>query len=364
MSLANKSSSITKTAFGTTPDGRAVELYTLRNSHGVEATIMTYGGVVQKLVVPDKQGRLADVVAGFDTLDDYTSGNYVARGPYFGAIIGRYGNRIGGGAFRLNGHSYSLAKNNGGNTLHGGLKGFDKVVWSARPSEGAQGPQLVLTYRSPDGEEGFPGNLDITAIYTLTEDNALKLECTAITDRPTVVNLTQHSYFNLAGQGNGDVLNHVAYINADQTTPVDAGLIPTGALADVTGTPFDFRTPTVIGARIDQPDPFLKYGGGYDHNWVINKPPGELGLHARVTEPASGRVLEVWSDQPGLQFYTGNHLDGSFSGKGGKNYSRRSAFAMEPQHYPDSPNQPAFPSVLLRPGETYRCVIAYKFSVA
>jgi aldose 1-epimerase len=364
MSHAKKSSSITKAAFGTTPGGRPVELYTLRNSHGVEAAIMTYGGIVQKLVVPDKQGRLADVVPGFDSLDVYTSENYVAHGPYFGAIIGRYGNRIGGGAFRLNGHTYSLAKNNGGNSLHGGLKGFDKVVWSARVAQGPQGPQLVLTYRSPDGEEGFPGNLDVTATYMLTEDNSLKLEYAATTDQPTVVNLTLHTYFNLAGQGNGDILNHVAYINAGQTTPVNASLIPTGGFADVTGTPFDFRTPTAIGARINQPDQLLKYGAGYDHNWVINKPPGELGLHARVTEPASGRVLEVWSDQPGLQFYTGNFLDGSFPGKGGKTYPRRSAFALEPQHYPDSPNQPAFPSVLLRPGETYRCVIAYKFSVA
>jgi aldose 1-epimerase len=364
MSLANKSSSITKAAFGKMPDGRPVELYTLRNSHGVEAAIMTYGGVVQKLVVPDKHGQMADVTAGFDTLAEYTCEKYVAHGPYFGAIIGRYCNRIGGAAFRLNGHTYSLAKNNHGNSLHGGLKGFDKVVWSARSDQGAQGPQLVLTYHSPDGEEGFPGNLDVTATYTLTEDNTLKLQCTATTDQPTVVNLTQHSYFNLAGQGNGDILNHVAYINAGQTTPVDAGLIPTGALADVTGTPFDFRTPTAIGARINQPDPLLKYGGGYDHNWVINKPPGEFGLQARVTEPTSGRVMEVWSNQPGLQFYTGNHLDGAFTGKGGKNYSRRSAFALEPQHYPNSPNQPAFPSVLLRPGETYRCVIARKFSVA
>jgi aldose 1-epimerase len=360
---SNTTSSITKSDFGKTPDGQAVELYTLHNSKGAEADIMTYGGIVQKLVVPDRSGKMADVVLGFDSLDGYTRASYVKACPYFGALIGRYGNRIGGATFPLEGQTYTLAKNNGANSLHGGLKGFDKVVWTAKSSVGVHGPQLVLAYVSKDGEEGFPGNLEVTAIYTLTDQNELKLEFTAKTDKPTVVNLTHHSYFNLAGQGNGDILSHLVYINADQTTPVDSGLITTGAFADVTGTPFDFRKPTAIGARINDADPILQYGPGYDHNWVINKPLGQLGLQARVVEPTSGRVLEVLSDQPGLQFYAGNFLDGSLTGKDGKVYPRRSGFCMEPQHYPDSPNKPNFPSVELKPGETYHNTIIYKFSV-
>jgi len=363
MTSSNKPSTITKADFGKTPDGQSIELYTLRNSRGAEACIMTYGGILQKLVMPDASGKFTDVVLGFDTLDGYTRESYVTNCPYFGGLIGRYGNRIGGATFKLEGKTYTLAKNNNGNSLHGGIKGFDKVVWTARPSVGIHGPQLILAYLSKDGEEGFPGNLEVTAIYTLTDDNELKLEFTARTDRPTVLNLTHHSYFNLAGQGNGDILNHLVYINADRTTPVDSGLIPTGALADVTGTPFDFRKPTAIGARINDPDKVLQYGPGYDHNWVINKPLGKYGLQARVTEPKSGRVMEVWSDQPGLQFYAGNFLDGSLTGKDGKVYQRRYAFCMEPQHFPDSPNQPQFPSVELKPGQTYHCTIVYKFSV-
>jgi aldose 1-epimerase len=359
MTPSNTSSPITKSDFGQTPDGQSVELYTLRNSKGAEVCVSTFGGVVQKLLVPDKHGKFADVVLGFDTLDGYTGTNC----PYFGALVGRYGNRIGGATFKLEGQTYTLAKNNNGNSLHGGLKGFNKVVWTAKPSVGVHGPQLVLAYLSKDGEEGFPGNLEVTAIYTLTDDNELKLEFTARTDQPTVVNLTHHSYFNLAGQGNGDILNHVLYINADQTTPVDSGLITTGAFADVTGTPFDFRTPTTIGARINDPNPVLQYGPGYDHNWVINKPLGKFGLMARVVEPTSGRVLEVLSDEPGLQFYAGNFLDGSITGKEGKVYQRRNAFCMEPQHYPDSPNKPNFPSVELKPGQTFHNTIVYKFSV-
>lgn len=359
MTSSHTPSSITKSDFGQTPDGQPVELYTLRNTQGAEACISTYGGVVQKLLMPDKHGKFADVVLGYDTVDGYAGTNC----PYFGALVGRYGNRIGGATFNLEGKTYTLAKNNNGNSLHGGVIGFNKVVWTAKPSVGAHGPQLVLAYVSKDGEEGFPGNLEVTALYTLTEHNELKLEFTARTDQPTVVNLTHHSYFNLAGQGNGDILNHVLYINADQTTPVDSGLITTGAFADVTGTPFDFRTPTPIGARINDPDPILQYGPGYDHNWVINKPLGQLGLMARVVEPISGRVLEVLSDEPGLQFYTGNFLDGSITGKEGKVYQRRNAFCMEPQHYPDSPNKPNFPSVELKPGQTFRNTIVYKFSV-
>ncbi len=363
MNIPKQSPTITKSDFGKTPGGQSVDLYTLRNSRGAEACILTYGGIVQKLVMPDKHGKFADVVQGFDTLDGYTRDSYVTNCPYFGALIGRYGNRIGGATFKLEGETYQLAKNNNGNSLHGGVRGFDKVVWTARPSLGAHGPQLVLAYVSKNAEEGFPGNLEVTAIYTLTENNELKLEFSAKTDRPTVVNLTHHSYFNLAGQGSGDILNHRLYINADQTTPVDSGLITTGAFADVTGTPFDFRKPTPIGAHINDPDTVLQYGPGYDHNWVINKPLGKFGLMARVVEPKSGRVLEVWSDEPGLQFYAGNFLDGSLTGKEGKVYQRRYAFCMEPQHYPDSPNKPNFPSVELKPGQVYHNLIVYKFSV-
>jgi aldose 1-epimerase len=362
-SMSKSTGSITHESFGKTPDGTPVEIYTLRNSHGAEARIMTYGGIVQSLRMPDKNGKFADVVLGFDTLDGYTRPSYVKACPYFGALIGRYGNRIGGAKFTLEGQTYTLAANNGANTLHGGLKGFDKVVWTAKPLATPYGPVLILTYISKDGEEGFPGNLVVSATYSLTEDNALKLEYSATTDRPTVVNLTQHSYFNLAGQGNGDILGHLVYINSDQTTPVDAGLITTGEFKSVDGTPFDFRTPTAIGARINDPDTILQYGPGYDHNWVINKPLGQYGLMARVTEPVSGRVLEVFSDEPGLQFYAGNFLDGTLTGKGGSVYQRHTGFAMEPQHYPDSPNKANFPSVELKPGEAYHNTIVYKFSV-
>jgi aldose 1-epimerase len=358
MSTSHSSSSITKADFGKTTDGTPVEIYTLNNSSGAGARIMTYGGIVEKLSMPDKNGKFDDVVLGFDNLD-----GYLTNSPYFGALIGRYGNRIGGAKFMLEGQTYTLAANNGPNTLHGGLKGFDKVVWTVVKADvGPDGPRLELNYLSKDGEEGFPGNLNVTAVYTLTEDNALKLTFTATTDKPTVLNLTHHSYFNLAGQGNGDILGHLVYINADQTTPVDSVLITTGEFADVTGTPFDFRTLTAIGARINDPNPVLQYGPGYDHNWVINKPPGQFGLMARVVEPNSGRVMEVWSDEPGLQFYAGNFLDGTITGKGGKVYQRRTAIAMEPQHYPDSPNKPNFPSVELKPGQTFHNTIEYKFS--
>jgi aldose 1-epimerase len=363
MSTSKSTGTITKAAFGKTPDGTPVEIYTLRNSKGAEARIMTYGGIVQSLSMPDKNGKFGDVVLGFDTLDGYTNPKYVGACPYFGALIGRYGNRIGGATFKLEGQTCTLAKNNNGNSLHGGLKGFDKVVWTAAEAKvGEHGPKLELTYLSKDGEEGFPGNLNVTATYTLTDDNELKLQFKATTDKPTVVNLTQHSYFNLHGQGNGDVLDLLVYINSDKTTPVDSGLITTGAFADVAGTPFDFRKPTAIGARINDPDTILQYGPGYDHNWVINKPLGKFGLMARVEDPASGRVMEVLSDEPGLQFYAGNFLDGTLTGKDGKVYQRRSAFAMEPQHYPDSPNHPNFPSTELKPGQTYHNTIVYKFS--
>lgn len=365
MSTANRSlDAITHASFGNTPDGTPVEIYTLHNAMGAEARIMTYGGIVQKLTMPDKTGNFADIVLGFDTLDGYTRPAYVNACPYFGALIGRYGNRIGGAKFSLEGQTYALPANDHGNTLHGGIKGFDKVVWKVVKAEiGPKGPRLELNYFSKDGEEGFPGNLNVVAIYTLTDDNGLRLDFTATTEKPTICNLTHHSYFNLSGQGNGDILGELVYINADKTTTVDNHLIPTGALADVTGTPFDFRKPTAIGARINDPDTVLQYGPGYDHNWVINKPLGKFGLQARVADPASGRVMEVWSDQPGLQFYAGNFLDGSLTGKDGKVYQRRSAFCMEPQYYPDSPNHSNFPSTELKPGQTYHCAIEYKFSV-
>ena len=340
--------------FGTA-DGKPVVLYTLQNTKGSEAKIMNYGGIVQSLKVADKNGKLDDVVLGYDNVD-----GYIKVTPYFGCLVGRYGNRIGGAKFTLDGQTYTLATNNGPNSLHGGVKGFDKVVWNVVK---ATGNSLELNYLSKDGEEGFPGNLNVTAVYTLTDDNELKLTFHATTDKATVVNLTHHSYFNLKGQGNGDILGHVLYMNSDKTTPVDSTLITTGEFADVTGTPFDFRQPTAIGARIDDPNTVLQYGPGYDHNWVINQAkPGELTLQARVTEPTTGREMEVWSDEPGLQFYAGNFLDGTITGKGGKVYQKRTGFCLEPQHYPDSPNKANFPSTVLRPGQTYQNTIIYKFS--
>lgn len=354
---------ITKADFGKTPDGTPVELYTLRNSKGMEATIMTYGGIVTSLKVPDKSGNFTDVVLGFDNLAGYTSDTYTKGCPYFGALIGRYGNRIAKGKFSLDGVAYTLATNNVPNSLHGGWKGFDKVVWTVKEAEVEEhGPELELTYLSKDGEEGYPGNLSVKATYTLTEDNALKVKFKATTDKDTVCNLTQHSYFNLSGKG--DILGNVVYINADKFTPVDSTLIPTGELRPVAGTPFDFLTPTPIGARInDTNDEQIKFANGYDDNWVLNKKsPGELSLAARVHDPASGRTMEVWTTSPGMQFYTGNFLNGSLTGKGGWVYEFRNALAMEPQCFPDSPNHPDFPTTELKPGETYHNTIIYKFS--
>jgi len=361
--MSHSNSSITKADFGKTPDGTSVEIYTLRNSKGMEAKIMTYGGIVTSLKVPDKNGNFADVVLGFDNLDGYVNAAYQKAMPYFGALIGRYGNRIALGKFSLDGVEYTLPINNAPNTLHGGLKGFDKAVWTALPTETTHGPALILTYLSMNGEEGFPGNLEVTTIYTLTDDNALNVEFSATTDRPTVVNLTHHSYFNLAGSG--DILGNIVYINADKFTPVDSTLIPTGELRPVAGTPFDFLTPTAIGARInDTNNEQIKFANGYDDNWVLNKTsPDELSLAARVYEPASGRTMEVWTTSPGMQFYTANFLDGALTGKGGWVYKSRNALAMEPQNFPDSPNHPDFPTSELKPGETYHNTIIYKFGV-
>jgi len=333
-----------------------VDIFTLRNANGAEARITNYGGIVTSLKVTDRQGKLGDVVLGFDTLEEYLKGH-----PYFGCIIGRYGNRIGGAKFTLDGKTYTLAANNGPNHLHGGLKGFDKAVWDAKPFQSKLGPALELRYVSKDGEEGYPGNLSVTATYTLTQDNALRLDFTATTDKPTLCNLTHHSYFNLACRG--DILGHEVMINADTFTPEDSTLIPTGELRPVKGTPLDFTNPTAIGARINLDDEQIRFGKGYDHNWVLNKPAGALGLAARVYEPTTGRVMEVLTTEPGMQFYTGNFLDGTHVGKRGWRYEHRHAFCMEPQHYPDSPNKPQFPSTVLRPGEVYRNTIIYRFSV-
>jgi aldose 1-epimerase len=346
-----------KQPFGKTKSGETVDLYTLANAKGMEVTITNYGATVVSLKVPDRSGRAADVVLGFDNID-----GYMKDPPYFGAIVGRYGNRIAKGRFTLNGREYKLAQNNGENALHGGLRGFDKRVWTARDVSGAAGPALELTYVSKDGEEGYPGTLTSKVVYTLTDNNELKIDYTATTDKDTVVNLTNHSYFNLAGQGEGDILGHVVHINADRFTPVDSGLIPTGELKPVAGTPFDFRKPTAIGARINHNDEQLKIGKGYDHNFVLNSTGGSPALAARVTEPKTGRVMEVLTTEPGLQFYTGNFLDGTIKGKGGKTYNHRYGFCMETQHFPDSPNKPKFPSTVLKPGAQYRTTTVYRFS--
>jgi aldose 1-epimerase len=347
---------IEKSLFGKTPSGETVELYTLKNASNAEVQIMTYGGTVVSLKVPDRSGTPGDIVLGFETLD-----GYLKNSPYFGSIIGRYGNRIGRGQFSLNGKQYTLPKNNGENTLHGGIKGFDKVVWKATEVKSKEGPALLLTYLSKDGEEGFPGNLNATVVYTLTNNNELRIEYTATTDKVTVVNLTHHSYFNLAGEGS--ILQHELMINADKFTPVDAGLIPTGELRNVKGTPMDFAKPTAIAARIDQQDEQLVMGKGYDHNWVLNRSTGKLSLAAKAYEPRTGRVMEVLTTEPGLQFYSGNFLDGTITGKGGQVYKQRYGFCLETQHFPDSPNKPAFPSTTLKPGQQFKSTTVYKFTV-
>ena len=320
--------------------------------------ISNYGGLVLKLEVPDRGGQLTDVVLGYDDLADYLKGS-----TYFGAIVGRYGNRIGQARFTLKGREYTLARNDGPNNLHGGFKGFDKVLWQANLSDSPEGPRLELSYQSPDGEEGFPGNVSVTVTYTLTQANELKIDYLATTDQDTVVNLTHHSYFNLAGADQGDILDHELMIAADRFTPVDEGLIPTGELRPVAGTAFDFTQPTRIGLRIDDADPQLKFGGGYDHNWVLNKGDGSLALAARLTEPTSGRVMEVWTTEPGLQFYSGNLLGETSPGKNGHPYKRRDGLCLETQHFPDSPNQPGFPSTVLRTDQTYTSTTIYRFSI-
>ncbi|WP_409070859.1 aldose epimerase family protein [Hymenobacter sp. HSC-4F20] len=346
----------TAASFGKTQDGTEVQLYTLTNTHGLKVSITNYGGTITSLLVPDKAGKLGDVVLGFDQVSGYQSPEFLKSGPYFGALIGRYGNRIKGGKFTLDGKEYTLAKNNGPNTLHGGKQGFDKVLWQAQPGTSAEGQTLTLTYLSKDGEEGYPGNLNVTVVYTLTNDNALKIDYSATTDKATPVNLTNHAYFNLGLGQTKDVLGHEVTIAADRYNVVDAGLIPTGELRPVKGTPFDFTTPHSIGERIGQ------VPGGYDHNWILNQTSG-LHTAATVYEPTTGRTMEVRTTEPGLQFYTGNFLDGTLKGKGGTVYGKHAGFCMETQHFPDSPNQPKFPTTILKPGQTLQSTTIYTFGV-
>ena len=354
--LAHAQATITKTSFGKLSTGENIDLYTLRNANGVETTITNFGGIVVSLKVPDRAGKFDDVVLGFSDLESYTK-----PGPYFGALIGRYGNRIAKGRFKLNGVEYKLAVNNGENHLHGGIKGFDKVVWTGRQMRTKAGPAVVLTYLSKDSEEGYPGNLRVRVVYTLTNKNELKIDYSATTDKDTVTNLTHHSYFNLRGEGNGDILEHHVQIDAIRFVPIDTGSIPLGELRKVTGTPFNFLMSTPIGKRIDQDDEQLKNGNGYDHTFVINGRPGTLRLAAMAYDPSSGRTMEVLTTEPGMQFYTGNFLDGVLTGKSGKPYPKRSGFCFETQHYPDSPNQPSFPTTTLRRGATYRSTTIYRF---
>ncbi|HEY2908521.1 MAG TPA: aldose epimerase family protein [Vicinamibacterales bacterium] len=351
---------VTRTQFGTTRDGSALDLFTIANSGGMEVRTMPYGAILVSIRVPDRTGQLADVVLGFDTFQDYIT----KQPPYFGAVVGRYGNRIAKGRFTLDGTLYRLATNNGPNHLHGGVHGFDKALWAGEPFERSDTAGVIYTLTSPDGEEGYPGTLQAKVTYTLTSANELRVDYEATSDKATPVNLTQHSYFNLAGEGAGDILGHVLTIDADRFTPVDDTLIPTGELAPVTGTPFDFRTPTAIGARIASDDAQLKKGNGYDHNWVLNRTGAGLTHAAHLEEPRSGRTLDIATTEPGLQFYSGNFLDGTIHGKLDHVYARRSGLCLETQHFPDAPNHPTFPSTIVRPGTPYRSQTVFSFGVA
>lgn len=348
---------ITKQAYGKLPDGAEADLYTLRNADGMQVQITNYGGIVTSIMTPDKNGKFEEVTLCMDSLDNYVKGN-----PFFGALVGRYGNRIAKGKFTLDGKDYTLVTNNMGNHLHGGKVGFDKVLWTATPVDGDE-PALKLTYTSKDGEEGYPGNLAVEVVYTLQKDNALKIDYQATTDKPTVVNLTNHTYFNLTGNAKRDILAHEVTINADRFLPVDKTLIPTGKLQPVAGTPFDFTKSAVVGARIDDStDVQIQYGGGYDHAWVFSDTSNTLKPIATIYEPTSGRTMNVSTTEPAVQFYTGNFLNGSVTGKGGVVYGKRFGLCLETEHYPDSPNQPAFPTTVLRPGQTYKTTTVYQFS--
>jgi aldose 1-epimerase len=347
---------VEKAPFGTV-DGKAVDIYTITNAKGVEMKVTNYGGIVTSLRVPDRNGAMADIVLGFNDVDSYVKGS-----PYFGCIVGRYGNRIGGAKFTLDGKEYRLAANNGPNSLHGGVKGFDKQVWDANEINRKTLAGVEFTYVSRDGEEGFPGTLTTKVTYTLSNRNEFKITYKATTDKPTICNLTHHSYFNLAGEGSGDILGTEITLKCSKYTPIDSVLIPTGELADVAGTPFDFREPTVIGARVNEDNQQLKFGLGYDHNWAIDRK-GQKGLVLAATafDPASGRCMDVLTTEPGIQMYVGNFLDGTLTGKSGKPYIYRSGFCLETQHYPDSPNKPGWPSVTLKPGKVYKTTTVYKF---
>ncbi len=347
---------VTKKEWGKTAAGETVDIYTLENAKGMKARISTYGGTIVSLETPDRTGKFGDVLHGFDTLEGYLGDH-----PHFGTLIGRYGNRIGKAQFTLDGKIYKLAANNGENHLHGGTRGFDLMVWKARVLDQSPDASIELKYTSKDGEENYPGTLEATVVYALTADNALEIHYSATTDKKTVVNLTNHAYFNLAGEG--DILAHEVTINASMFTPIDKGLIPTGELKPVAGTAFDFTKPAPIGAHInDTKDPQIVFGLGYDHNWVLDRQGDGMFLAARVHDPKSGRIMEVLTMEPGLQFYTGNFLTGSIKGKGGVSYGKRSAFCMETQHFPDSPNKPQFPSVVLEPGKLYHTATAYRFT--
>lgn len=342
-------------------DFDGIQLYTLANPSGTEVKVTNYGAIITSIRVADRDGQFADIALGYNRVEDYI--NAVDK-PYFGSVVGRYGNRIAGGEFRVDGETYSLAKNNGANHLHGGVIGFDKVVWDAKPVTGDDFTGLELTYAAKDGEEGYPGNLNVTVLYKLNDANELWMEYRATTDKATPVNLTNHTYFNLAGEGNGTILDHELHLNADHFTPVDEGLIPTGDIVPVKGTPFDFTSAKPIGRDIGEEDQQLEYGLGYDHNFVLNKgaSSGGLTVAATVYEPTRGRTLEVLTEEPGVQFYCGNFLDGRLTGKAGNSYVYRGGFCLETQHYPDSPNQPAFPNTILRPGETYDTKTVFRFS--
>ena len=353
----NNQNSIEETIFGEMPDGTKVKKFTLKNEAGMEVDVITYGGIITRWTAPDSNGAYEDIVLGFDDLDQYLDGS-----PFFGALIGRYGNRIANGKFSLDGETYTLATNDGDNHLHGGEKGFDKVVWDGVAKTTEEGAAVELTYTSEDGEEGYPGTLDVKVTYTLTDDNALDIQYEAVTDKPTVVNLTQHSYFNLSGELSEPVLDHEIYLNADTYWPVDGGLIPTGEFREVAGTPFDFTEPKPIGEEIEAENEQLSLGGGYDHCWVLNDGEEDFRLAASAHDGETGRLLEVYTNEPGIQFYSGNFLDGTLPSKTGGTYVKRSGFCLETQHYPDSPNQADFPSVRLNPGETYSSRTMYKLT--